>query len=121
MADAANETVFAHWTRLVHAKPDALALVEAACGRTWTRAALDAEAHAWHAALGEDISGNRVTFSLPNGAAWFAVFIGLLRVGAVPVPIDPADAGTWGKVSRNELCPCGSGKKYKHCHGIYEA
>jgi preprotein translocase subunit SecA len=23
----------------------------------------------------------------------------------------------WGKVGRNELCPCGSGKKYKHCHG----
>ena len=24
---------------------------------------------------------------------------------------------TWGKVSRNALCPCGSGKKFKHCHG----
>jgi len=22
-----------------------------------------------------------------------------------------------GKVGRNEKCPCGSGKKYKHCHG----
>ncbi len=22
------------------------------------------------------------------------------------------------KVGRNELCPCGSGKKYKHCHGM---
>lgn len=25
---------------------------------------------------------------------------------------------SWGKVSRNELCPCGSGKKFKHCHGV---
>jgi preprotein translocase subunit SecA len=24
---------------------------------------------------------------------------------------------TWGKVSRNAPCPCGSGKKFKHCHG----
>ncbi|MCH9853136.1 MAG: preprotein translocase subunit SecA [Alphaproteobacteria bacterium] len=24
---------------------------------------------------------------------------------------------SWGRVKRNELCPCGSGKKYKHCHG----
>ena len=24
---------------------------------------------------------------------------------------------SWGKVGRNEPCPCGSGKKYKHCHG----
>ena len=30
---------------------------------------------------------------------------------------DPADPTTWGRVSRNEPCPCGSGKKYKHCHG----
>lgn len=28
-----------------------------------------------------------------------------------------SDPSTWGKVSRNELCPCGSGKKYKYCHG----
>jgi preprotein translocase subunit SecA len=27
------------------------------------------------------------------------------------------DPSTWGKVGRNEPCPCGSGKKYKHCHG----
>jgi preprotein translocase subunit SecA len=31
--------------------------------------------------------------------------------------IDPNDAATWGKVSRNAKCPCGSGKKYKQCHG----
>lgn len=27
------------------------------------------------------------------------------------------DPLSWGKVGRNELCPCGSGNKYKHCHG----
>jgi preprotein translocase subunit SecA len=25
------------------------------------------------------------------------------------------------KVGRNEPCPCGSGKKYKKCHGMSEA
>ena len=30
---------------------------------------------------------------------------------------DPNNPETWGKVGRNEACPCGSGKKYKHCHG----
>ncbi len=30
---------------------------------------------------------------------------------------DPNDPDTWGKVGRNEPCPCGSGKKFKHCHG----
>jgi preprotein translocase subunit SecA len=33
--------------------------------------------------------------------------------------IDPKNPDTWGKVSRNDPCPCGSGKKYKHCHGAY--
>jgi len=32
---------------------------------------------------------------------------------------NPKDPTTWGKVGRNEACPCGSGKKYKHCHGKY--
>ncbi len=32
---------------------------------------------------------------------------------------NPADPSTWGKVQRNALCPCGSGKKYKHCHGVF--
>jgi preprotein translocase subunit SecA len=31
--------------------------------------------------------------------------------------VDPADPGTWGASGRNDPCPCGSGKKYKHCHG----
>ncbi|TIR94359.1 MAG: preprotein translocase subunit SecA, partial [Mesorhizobium sp.] len=32
---------------------------------------------------------------------------------------DPKNPATWGKVGRNEACPCGSGKKYKHCHGAF--
>ena len=28
-----------------------------------------------------------------------------------------SSASPWGKVGRNKPCPCGSGKKYKHCHG----
>ena len=31
--------------------------------------------------------------------------------------VDPADPATWRNVSRNAPCPCGSGKKFKHCHG----
>jgi preprotein translocase subunit SecA len=45
-------------------------------------------------------------------------------VGALSAPIlveaaerDPRDPSTWGKIGRNEACPCGSGKKFKHCHG----
>jgi preprotein translocase subunit SecA len=46
----------------------------------------------------------------------------LARAGITAVPAEqrnPADQSSWGKVGRNEVCPCGSGKKYKHCHGKY--
>ncbi len=31
--------------------------------------------------------------------------------------IDPQDPATWRNTPRNAPCPCGSGKKFKHCHG----
>jgi preprotein translocase subunit SecA len=34
-----------------------------------------------------------------------------------PEDRNPSDPTTWGRVGRNEICPCGSGKKYKQCHG----
>jgi preprotein translocase subunit SecA len=34
-------------------------------------------------------------------------------------PLDPDNPESWGKVPRNTPCPCGSGKKYKHCHGKF--
>jgi preprotein translocase subunit SecA len=37
------------------------------------------------------------------------------RQGAAAV--NPNDPESWGKVARNAPCPCGSGKKFKHCHG----
>jgi preprotein translocase subunit SecA len=31
--------------------------------------------------------------------------------------VDPNNPKTWDRVQRNAPCPCGSGRKYKHCHG----
>jgi preprotein translocase subunit SecA len=48
------------------------------------------------------------------------------RPEAVPQPVkhrkaaaktDPNDPTSWGRISRNAPCPCGSGEKYKRCHG----
>ncbi len=44
-----------------------------------------------------------------------------LSADAAVLERDPTDETTWGRVGRNEPCPCGSGKKYKHCHGSYQA
>ncbi len=40
-----------------------------------------------------------------------------LRTRQASADLDPNNPATWGKVARNAQCPCGSGKKYKHCHG----
>jgi preprotein translocase subunit SecA len=57
-----------------------------------------------------------------------AAAMGLVSTRIPPLPViqqtdaeafgsDPAE---WeGKVSRNAPCPCGSGQKYKHCHGAF--
>jgi preprotein translocase subunit SecA len=42
-----------------------------------------------------------------------------LPAGDAAAARNPNDPSTWGKVGRNDPCPCGSGKKYKHCHGQY--
>ena len=36
---------------------------------------------------------------------------------ATPEGFDENDQSSWGNPSRNDECPCGSGKKFKHCHG----
>lgn len=40
-----------------------------------------------------------------------------LRAYVDPSMRDPKDPSSWGKIGRNEACPCGSGSKYKQCHG----
>ncbi|MGR3745580.1 MAG: preprotein translocase subunit SecA [Pseudooceanicola nanhaiensis] len=40
-----------------------------------------------------------------------------VQPGAAIEGFDESDPSTWGNPSRNDSCPCGSGKKFKHCHG----
>jgi preprotein translocase subunit SecA len=67
------------------------------------------EAHKVDPATGED--------ELSLAAALAPAFAG--NGGGAQAERNPADPRSWGKVGRNESCPCGSGKKFKHCHGRY--
>ncbi len=40
-----------------------------------------------------------------------------LRTAQPAGALNAEDPASWGKVPRNASCPCGSGKKFKHCHG----
>ena len=53
------------------------------------------------------------------GAAGAAVTVAAATSGAAQAKpgFDENDESTWGNPGRNDPCPCGSGKKFKHCHG----
>jgi len=65
------------------------------------------EAHHTNPITGEDEMAFAATPALASNAA------------VAEADRNPNDPTTWGKVGRNEACPCGSGKKYKHCHGKF--
>lgn len=67
------------------------------------------EAHKINPSSGED------EMALAESAA----FAGAEASRIAPADRKANDPATWGKVGRNEVCPCGSGKKYKHCHGKF--
>ena len=67
----------------------------------------DMEAHHIDATTGED----DVAPVLAKPAA--------KKAAAKAPKFNPKKPDTWGKVGRNDMCPCGSGKRYKHCHGAY--
>jgi preprotein translocase subunit SecA len=85
------------------------------------------EAHKIDPTTGED----EMALAMAGGEALARIGIGRAASGnggttvAAAAPAaqaqerNPKDPRSWGKVGRNEACPCGSGKKFKHCHGRY--
>jgi preprotein translocase subunit SecA len=77
--------------------------------------------------LREAIAAQQRATPLPNGAAQpaaqAAVAVSLAPAGNSAksaqrlASFDENDPSTWGDPSRNDPCPCGSGDKFKHCHG----
>ncbi len=69
-------------------------MVQAGDGRTITFAELDAGGDAWRSAHVPDTcnpAGRAVVFAVPNGIGWLEMFLGLLKAGAVVVPLDAAE------------------------------
>ncbi|MEJ2434794.1 MAG: SEC-C metal-binding domain-containing protein, partial [Pseudolabrys sp.] len=74
------------------------------------------EAHKVDPLTGED---ELALADAPLAAALAGANGGAAPGRGAPAERNPQDPTTWGKVGRNEPCPCGSGKKFKHCHGKY--
>jgi preprotein translocase subunit SecA len=68
----------------------------------------------------ESLAGSEAIAAAGAGAvpaAPSAVAAGAVGTGATSVATQQRIASEWDKVGRNDPCPCGSGKKYKKCHG----
>jgi preprotein translocase subunit SecA len=75
------------------------------------------EAHHFDPSTGEDEFALEGAALGPAGGATATQPARTRRTAAAAM--DAANPSTWGKVPRNAPCPCGSGKKYKHCHGAF--
>ena len=72
-------------------------------------------------ATGENEFDGHATGSFGGGGPALGFAATELSPDTAVLERDPMDPATWGRVGRNEACPCGSGKKYKHCHGRFAA
>jgi len=67
---------------------------------------------------GETLARQGIIRTMGSGNGGPALAAAAAAVAQAPAR-NPKDPTSWGKVGRNEPCPCGSGKKFKHCHGRY--
>ncbi|MBU1175708.1 MAG: preprotein translocase subunit SecA [Alphaproteobacteria bacterium] len=69
---------------------------------------------------GENDAATGVTGTMPRAAmAAAGMTAGSAGRAADGTPLEPIDPELLKGVRRNEPCPCGSGKKFKHCHGAF--
>ena len=89
-----SHALIAAWEKTLRRNGDRRAVVQAADGQAVTFRELDARATAWlavHAPQAGALAGRAVVFAAPNGIGWLEIFLGLLRAGALPVPLDAAE------------------------------
>jgi preprotein translocase subunit SecA len=62
-------------------------------------------------------AGGELEYADAEPASAYGTAVQGSRAPLVATAVDPNDPTTWAATPRNAACPCGSGKKYKHCHG----
>jgi len=90
-----NPSLPACWLETVRLHGRKVALIEASTGTRCTFQQLNDRADAWArdhgASIPPGLEGRSVAFSVPNGIRWFELMLGLLKLGAIPVPLDAAE------------------------------
>src|SRR4051812_39694300 len=111
-----STTLLGAWTATVRANPGAVALIDASTNRQWSRAEIEGEAEAWQNRNGEVALSQTIAFANANGVEWLRVFLGVLKCGAVAVPLDPGEPVEVQRVTAKH-----AGASYLWCNGELEA
>ena len=122
-----SHTLLQAWAKTLRLRGDERAVVQASDGATVTFRQLHARVDAWlqfHAPEPDALRGRAVVFATPNGIGWLEIFLGLLKGGAVVVPLDAAEpplaqqrlaallrAGFWWDGA--QLVPLAKAKRYR--------
>lgn len=94
------------WEKTLRRCGDERAVVQAVDGRAATFRELDDLSRAWlafHARQPLALTGRTVVFAEPNGIRWLEIFLGLMRAGAVAVPLDAAEPPAAQRLSAETL------------------
>lgn len=89
-----SHALIAAWEKTLRHSSARRAVVQAIDGTRVTFRELDGRATAWLAAnapLPDGLRGRAVVFAAANCIGWLEIFLGLLRAGALPVPLDAAE------------------------------
>jgi long-chain acyl-CoA synthetase len=89
-----SHALIAAWEKTLQRCSDQRAIVQAQDGQAVTFRELDTRATAWlatHAPQPGALAGHAVVFATPNGIGWLEIFLGLMRAGALAVPLDAAE------------------------------
>jgi len=115
------------WDRTLRRRGDDPAITESSNRQACTFRELECRSADWLDAHSPSraLAGRAVVFSVANGVGWFEIFLGLMRAGAVAIPLDAAEppaaqrmlaealrAGFWWDGAR--LVPLGRSRRFRN-------
>ena len=85
-----------HWNTLVRTRSERVVLHDCTLDQSYTFAQIETliqvtieQLQSQFSVPNTPLSGRKISFCLPNGAAWLATFLAILRLDAIAIPFDP--------------------------------